>query len=117
MGTGHDGGQLTQGLAHQAGLQSHVGVSHFAFQLRLGNQCGHAVNHNDIHPSGTHQDFGDLQRLLPEIGLGHVEFVDINPQLFSIYGVQRMLSVNKSGISTGQLRFSNRLQRHGGLAG
>src|SRR5260370_6824810 len=38
---GHDAGQLTHGLRHQARLQSHVAFAHLAFEFRFGNEGGH----------------------------------------------------------------------------
>ena len=42
---GDGAGELAQGLGHQAGLQAHVGVAHFAVQLGLGDEGGDGVDH------------------------------------------------------------------------
>src|SRR5207237_4003035 len=42
---GNDSGQLAQGLRHQARLQTHVTVPHFALQLGLGHEGGDGDHH------------------------------------------------------------------------
>src|SRR5437763_1545149 len=41
--------ELSQRLAHQAGLQAHVAVAHFAFDLSTWNERGDGVDDDDLH--------------------------------------------------------------------
>ena len=40
VGSGYGAGELAQRLRHQARVQAHVAVAHFAFQLGFGYQRG-----------------------------------------------------------------------------
>ena len=79
FGPGHDGGQLAQGLAHQPGLQAHVGVAHLALQLGLGDEGRDRVDDDDIDRPAADQDLGDFQPLFAVIGLGDEQVVDVDP--------------------------------------
>src|SRR5215472_10379844 len=70
LALGNGAGELAQGLAHQAGLNSHVRVAHFTFQLRLGDERGDRVDHQNIDCPGAYQHLGDLERLLSGVRLG-----------------------------------------------
>ena len=59
-----------QGLGHQAGHRSHVGVTHIPFDLSPWHQCGHRIDHNHIHCAGTYQGFGDLKGLFAGVWSG-----------------------------------------------
>ena len=71
-------GQFAEGLAHEASLETHVLVSHLALDLRLGDQRGHRVDDYQVHRAGAHQDFDDLQGLLPRVRLGHQQIVHVH---------------------------------------
>jgi hypothetical protein len=71
-------GQFSEGLGHEAGLEPHVGVSHFAFNLRPGRQGGHTVDDHDVDGAASHQHVGDFQSLLAGIGLGDQQFVTVS---------------------------------------
>ena len=116
FGAGDDGGQFAQRLAHQPGLQSHVGVAHVSLQFRLRDQRGYAVHDDNIDSARAHQDFGDFQRLFAVIGLGDVEFIDVHAQFLSIGGIKSMFGVDESGISPRFLSLGNAVQRQRGFA-
>ena len=107
---------LRRRLRHQAGLQAHVRIAHFAIQFRLGNQRRNRVDNEYIDGARTHQCLGNLQRLLAVIRLGDQQIVDIHAQLACISGIQRVFRVNKCRQAAGLLRFRDNLQRDGGFA-
>ena len=89
--------QLTQGLAHQTSLQPHMRITHIAVNLGLGRQRCHAVYHNQVHGVRAHQCFGNFERLLAVIWLRNQQVFGINPKLFSVAWVQRVLGIDKGG--------------------
>ena len=91
-------------------------IAHFPVEFRLGYQRGHRIHHQNIDGARTHQGFGDFERLLAVIGLGEAEIIDIHAQLFGILRIERVFSIDKGGHATRLLRFSDDLQRDGGLA-
>ena len=109
-------GELAQGLRHEARLQAHVGVAHFAVQLGLGNKGGDRVDHQDVDGAGADQRLGDFEGLLARIGLGNQQVVDIHAQLFGVAGVEGVLGVDKSRQAAGALGLGNDLQGDGGFA-
>src|SRR5690606_32111873 len=54
------GGQFTQGLAHEAGLQTRQGIAHVALDFGLWYQSGDRVDDDQVHRARTHQGIGDL---------------------------------------------------------
>ena len=45
---------FSQGLAHEAGLQTHMALSHLPLQFRRRHQGRHRVDHNDVHRIGLY---------------------------------------------------------------
>src|SRR5699024_4985976 len=45
-------GQFSEGLRHQPGLQAHFGITHVALDFRLGRQCRHRVDDDDVDSTG-----------------------------------------------------------------
>jgi hypothetical protein len=62
-------GELAQGLAHQPGLEADMGVAHLALDLGAGHQGSHRVDDQDVEGAGADQHVGDLEGLLPRVGL------------------------------------------------
>ena len=110
-------GELAQGLGHEAGLQAHVGVAHFAVELGLGDQGGDGIDDQHVDGAGPDQGLGDLEGLLAGVGLGDEEVVDIDAELLGVAGVEGVLGVDKGGQAAGALGFGDDLQGDGGLAG
>src|SRR6516225_3397194 len=48
LGSGNEGVENAQGLAHQTGLQTDVLIADFTFNFSAGHQGGHGVNDNNI---------------------------------------------------------------------
>src|SRR5574337_119121 len=84
-------GELAQGLAHQAGVQADVGITHLTLDFRLRGQRGHRVDHHHV--------------------------VDLDAELFGIGRIERVFGVDEGGGAAGALATGDRLQGHGGLAG
>ena len=115
IGVFHITGNFTQRLAHQAGLQTHVGVAHLAFNFRFRYQGGHGIHDNHVHGTGTYQHVGDFQRLLTGIRLGNDQIVHVHTQLFRVIRVQRVLRVHKGTGGAFFLGLGNHAQGQGGF--
>ena len=98
-------------------MQADVRVAHLALDLGLGRECGHRVDHHDIHRARAHQHVGDFQRLLTGVRLRHQQIVDLDPELFGVGRIERVFSIDERGGTAGALAGRDDLQRHGGLAG
>lgn len=95
VGTGDGGGQFTQCLTHQAGLQPHVRITHFAFQFGFRHQGSHRVDNQNVNGAGTDQRVGNFKSLFTGIRLGNQQIFNIYADFFGIAGVKRMFGVNK----------------------
>ncbi len=111
------GGELAQRLAHQAGVQADVRITHVAFDLGLGSQRRHRIDHHGVHRAGTHQHVGDFQRLLAGVGLGDQQIVHVDAQFSGVNGVQGVFGIDEGGTTTQLLGFGDDLKRQGGFAG
>ena len=114
-GFADSGGELAQRLAHQPGLEPHVGVPHIPLNLRLGSQGRHGIHHDHIHRAGPDQAFGDFQGLLPAVGLRNPEVVDIHPEILRVHRVQRVFRVHKRRDASQLLGLRDGVQGQGGL--
>ena len=110
------GGELAQRLAHQAGLQAHVRVAHFAFDFGFGGERGDRVDHHHVHAAGTHQHVGDFQRLFAGIGLRNQQVVDVDAEFLRIRRVKCVFSVDERRGAAEFLHFGDDLQRERRLA-
>jgi hypothetical protein len=54
VGACHRAGELAERLAHEAGLEAHVAVAHFAFDFGLGHQRRHRVDDDEVDGAGAH---------------------------------------------------------------
>src|SRR5450755_3900010 len=88
-------GQLAQRLRHQAGLQPHVMIAHFALDLGLRRQRRHRVDHDDIDRAGAHEHVGDLERLFAIVRLRYQQVIDLDAEFFRINRVERMLRIDE----------------------
>ncbi len=90
-------GQFSERLAHKAGLQTDMGVTHLAFDLRTRNECGNRVDNDNIYRIGPDQGLGNLQGLFTGVGLRNNQFVRVYTETFGVGGVQSVFCVDKSG--------------------
>ncbi len=114
---GDGAGELAQRLAHEAGLQAHVGVAHLAFDFGLGHERRHRVDDDDVDGAGAHQRLGDLERLLAGVGLGDEQVVGLDAELSGVAHVEGVLGVDEGGDAALLLGLGDRVQRQRGLAG
>ena len=108
-------GQLSHGLTHQAGLQTNVGIAHFTFNFRFGNEGGHRVHHNHVGGIRTHQQFADLKRLLTGIRLGDQHLFNVDTDTPCPCGIQRMFGINERHHTASLLGFGRNGQSKRGL--
>ena len=107
--------ELAESLGHKAGLEADVGVAHVAFDFRLGHEGGHAVDHDGVYGSATHQLLGDVQRLLGAVGLGNQQFVQVQAAVASVHWVKGVLDVYVCCDATSLLRLGHQVDGEGGL--
>ena len=117
IGLRKDAGELAEGLAHEAGLQSDVVVAHFAVDFGLRHKCCHRVNHDDIDGAGTDEGLGDVEGLLARIGLGNEEGFDIDTELAGIDRVEGVFGIDEGCDTAELLGFGNGMQGERRLAG
>ena len=94
VGLGDVGGELSQGLTHQPGLQSHLLVSHLTLNFRLRSQGGHGVHHDDVYSPAADQVIGYLEGLLPVVGLGYEEGVHVHSEILRVGAVKGVLRID-----------------------
>ncbi len=95
MALGDAGGELAQGLTHEAGLHADRRLPHLAFEFGLGDQRGDGVDHDDIDGVGSHQHVGDLQRLLAAVGLADEECLRVDTTLLHPGGVEGVFGIDE----------------------
>ena len=109
------GGQLAQRLRHQTGLGAHVGISHVALDLRLGDQGGNAVDDDSIYSSAAYQLFGNIQGLFSAVGLGYEQGVQVQPAVSGVCRVHGVLHIDVGSDTPGLLRLGHDVDGQGGL--
>ena len=111
------GRHLPQRLAHQARLQTDMGVAHVAFDFRLRRERGDGVYDDHIDGPGTHDHVADFERLLAGVRLRDEQVVRIDADRLRIDGIQGMLGVDERAGAAFALRLGDHLQGQRGLAG
>ncbi len=109
-------GDLPQGLAHQAGLQTDVAVAHLALDLRARHERCDGVDDDEVEGTGADQHVHDLQGLLTVVRLGQDQVVDVDAELLRVLGVEGVLRVHERDLAPGLLRVRHRVQGQGRLA-
>ena len=70
-------------------------VAHLAFQLGARHERGDRVDDDHVDRTGPHEHLDDLQRLLAAVGLRDEEIVDVDAELLGVFGIERVLGVDK----------------------
>ena len=94
-----------------------MGVSHLAFDFRLGHEGRDGVNDDDVDATRADQHVGNLEGLLTRVGLGDQERVRVDAQGAGVDGVEGMLGVNEGRVAAGLLGVGNGVQGDRGLTG
>jgi hypothetical protein len=108
-------GDFAQGLAHQAGLQSHVGIAHVPFNFGFGYQGRYRVHNNNIYGGRAHQGVHDFQGGFPVIWLGDQQVLHVNAQGGSVIRVKGMFGIHKGGNAPPFLHFGDGMEGNGGF--
>ena len=69
--------ELLERLTRQPRLEPHVRIPHVPLDLRLRRERRDRVDHDEADRARADQDLGDLERLLPRVGLGDEEAVGL----------------------------------------
>ena len=93
-----------------------MGIPHLALDLRLRRQCRDRVDHDHVDRAGTHEHVGDLECLIARVGLRDQQFVDVDPELLGVGGIECVLGVDEGTGTAVLLTLGDDLQHHGGLA-
>ena len=80
-------------------MQTDLRLTHIAFDLLLGDEGCHGVDDDQIHGTGADDLLGDVQCLLPVVGLRDIEAVHIYAKGFGIGGVEGVLCVNDNRLT------------------
>ncbi len=104
-------------MRHQASLQTHLAVAHFAFQFSAGNEGGHGVDDDDVYRPAADEMFGDFQGLFATIGLRDEEVFGVDAQFLGIRAVEGVFGIHKGGQATLFLGFGNAVHGQGGFTG
>ena len=103
VGAAGGGGELAEGLGHEAGLEADVGVAHFAFDFGAGDEGGDGVDDDDVDGVGADEGLGDFEGLLSGVGLGDQEVFDVDAAVGGVDGVEGVLGVDVCGHAAGGL--------------
>ena len=71
-----------------------MAVAHLAFDLGPGHECGDRVDDEHVERARADQHVGDLERLLPRVGLGDEQIVDVDADGRGVDRVHRVLGVD-----------------------
>src|SRR4029077_11588181 len=105
------GGELADGLRHEAGAQTDVGVAHLAFDLGARGQRAPRVDDDDVEGAGTDEGVGDLERLLAGVGLGDQQIVDVDANCPGVDRVDGVLGVDVGADAAVALGLGNNVHR------
>ena len=97
VGAVDGGGELSQSLGHEPGLQSHVGIPHVALDFRARHQGSYAVQHDHLHGAAAHQVLGNLKGLFRVVGLGHQKGIHVHAAVFGVNWVHGVFNVDVGG--------------------
>ena len=117
LGFADAAGNFPQRLAHQAGLQTHVGIAHFPFNFRPGHQRRHRVHHHHIDGRRPHQLINHFEAHFSGIRLGDEQFVNVHPQRLGIERIEGVFRIHKGRHPTRFLYLGDGMEGDGGFPG
>ena len=92
-------------------------VAHLPLDLRLGNESGHGVDHDDVQTARADEHVGDLKGLLTGVRLGDEKIVGVNAQGLGVNRVKSVFGIDEGRVAPRLLGTGDGMERHGGLAG
>src|SRR2546422_6116031 len=104
-------GELAERLRHEARLQTHLRVAHFAFDFRLRHEGRDRVDDDHIDAVRSNEDLDDLQRLFAVVGLRDEQIVDVDAQFLCVRRIERVLRVDERRHAAEFLSLRDDLQR------
>ena len=116
LGLAQVAGELAQRLAHQAGLQTHVGVAHLAFDLGARCERRHRVDDNDIDRTRTSEHVGDFERLFTCVRLRNQQLVNVDADRPGVDRIHGVLGIDVGTHATVALGLSDDMHGECGLA-
>ena len=93
-----------------------MAVPHLTVDLRLGNQRGDRVDHDDVDRSAAHQHLDDLERLLAGVRLRDQQLLGVHADARRVLRIERVLGVDERGDAAATLRLGDDVQRERRLA-
>ena len=92
-------------------------VAHLALDLGLGHERRDRVDDDHVERARSDEHVGDLERLLPRVGLGDVELVDVHADGRRVDRVHRVLGVDVRAHAAVALGLGDHVHGERGLAG
>src|SRR5205809_1169790 len=109
-------GQLAERLRHEPRLEAHLRIAHVALDLGARDQGSNRIDDQHVERARAHQRVGDLERLLPVVGLRDEEVLGPDAELARVAHVERVLGVDEGADAAALLALGDQLEREGGLA-
>ena len=109
--------ELAHRLGHHPCLRADGLVAHLPLKLHARRERGDGVDRDDVDRTGAHEHVGDLQRLLPVVGLGDEQLVDVDADLLGVERVHRVLGVDERAHAPQLLGLGEHVVDQRGLTG
>ena len=94
-----------------------MAVAHLALDLRARHEGGDRVDDDDVDRSGPDEHVGDLERLLPRVGLRYEQAVSVDSERLGVLRVEGMLRVDERRDAAGLLSVGDGVEGDRRLAG
>ena len=102
-------------MRHEPRLQADVRIAHVAFEFGLRDERRDRVDHDDINGVGTHEHFGDVERLFAGIRLRNEEAIEIDAEALCVRGIESVLDIDEGRRAAQLLRLGDHMEREGRL--
>ena len=112
-----DGREFAERLTHETRLESHLSVSHFSFDFSTRGEGSDGVDDHNVYRVGTNERFNDFETLLTRVGLGEEQIVNVHSDAFGVSRIECVFGVNKGGLASALLNFSNHVKGERGFTG
>ena len=112
-----DGGEFAESLAHEAGLHTHCGHAHFAFEFGFGHERGDRIDDDDVEGIGAGECFANGQGFFAAVRLGDEQVIQIHAELFGISRIEGVLGIDERRETAGFLGVGDDVEHQRGFAG